>query len=205
MASLDKISVRDEVSRLKADFDRLGAEGKLSSESQAIMNSLFMIVELILAIFLERNTKKDSNNSSKPSSQTSKDESVLSHPGNNGKGKSENKDQASNSRVNETVTISLALTCEVCAQDLSEVPCIDHERRSGIEMVVEKAIDHVDAEIKYCPACGVTVKGVFPPSMHGSLQYDDGLKAFVINLLIGQYHPPSDLLIDIWPLFRRAR
>ncbi|SDX12266.1 hypothetical protein [Nitrosomonas communis] len=70
MASLDKISVRDEVSRLKADFDRLGAEGKLSPENQAIMNSLFMIVELILAIFLERNTKKDSSNSSKPSSQT---------------------------------------------------------------------------------------------------------------------------------------
>ena len=48
--SLDKTSVRDEVSRLKKDFDRLGSEGKLSSESQAIMNSLFMIVELILAI-----------------------------------------------------------------------------------------------------------------------------------------------------------
>ncbi|SCZ86748.1 hypothetical protein [Nitrosomonas mobilis] len=77
MASLDKTSVRDEVSRLKADFDRLGSEGKLSSESQAIMNSLFMIVELILAIFLERSTKKDSGNSSKPSSQTLKDESAL--------------------------------------------------------------------------------------------------------------------------------
>ena len=32
MASLVKTSVRDEVSRLKADFDRLGAEGKLSSD-----------------------------------------------------------------------------------------------------------------------------------------------------------------------------
>ena len=119
MASLDKTSVRDEVSRLKADFDRLVSEGKLSSESQAIMNSLFMIVELILAIFLERSTKKDSGNSSKPSSQTLKDESALSHPGSNGKGKSENKDQAGNMRVNEIVTISPVLTCEVCAQDLS--------------------------------------------------------------------------------------
>ncbi len=116
------------------------------------MNSLFMIVELIVAIFLERNTKKDSSNSSQPSSQTSKAESALSHPGNNGKGKSENKDQASNTRVNETVTISQVLACEVCAQDLSGVPCIDLERRTGIDIVFEKVIDHVDAEIKHCPA-----------------------------------------------------
>ncbi len=186
MASPDKTSVRDEVSRLTADFDRLGSEGKLSSESQAIMNSLFMIVELIPAIFLERNTRKDSSNSSKPSSQTSKDESALSHPGSNGKGKSENKDQTSNTRVNETVTISQVLACGVCAQDLSGVPCIDLERRTRIDIVFEKVIDHVDAEIKHCPACGATVKGVFPPNRHGPLQYGDGLKAFVINLLIGQ-------------------
>lgn len=59
-----------------------------------------MIVELILAIFLERSIKKDSSNSSKPSSQTPKDESALNHAGSNGKSKSENKDQASNTRVN---------------------------------------------------------------------------------------------------------
>lgn len=150
------------------------------------MNSLFMIVELILAIFLERSTKKDSSNSSKPSSQTPKDESALSHSGSNGKGKSENKDQARNTRVKEVVTISQVLTCEVCAQDLSGVPCVDHERRTRIDIVFEKVIDHVDAEIKRCPACDSTVKGAFPSDMHGPLQYGDGLKAFVINLLIGQ-------------------
>ena len=134
------------------------------------MNSLFMIVELILAIFLERSTKKDRSHSSKPSSQTSKDESALGHAGSNGKGKSENKNQTSNTRVNETVTISPVLTCEGCAQDLSEVAWIDHERRTKIDIVFEKVIDHVDAEIKRCPACGTTVKGVFAPDMRGPLQ-----------------------------------
>lgn len=186
MASLDKTSVRAEVNRLKADFDRLGSEEKISSEIQAIMNSLFMIIELILAIFLERSTKKDSKNSSKPSSQTEKDETALGHHGSNGKGKSENKDQARNTRVKETVTISQVLTCDVCAQDLSGVPCIDHERRTKIDIVFEKVVDHVDAEIKRCPACDATVKGAFPSDRHGPLQYGDGLKAFVINLLVGQ-------------------
>ena len=186
MASLDKTSVREEVSRLKADFDRLGSEGKISSESQAIMNSLFLIVELILAIFLERITQKDSNNSSKPSSQTGKDESALGHLGSNGKGKSENDTQARNTRVKETITISQVTTCDVCAEDLSDVPCVDHERRTKIDIVFEKVIDHVDAEVKRCPACDATVKASFPSDRHGPLQYGDGLKAFVINLLVGQ-------------------
>ena len=61
----------------------------MTSESQAIMNSLFMIIELILAIFPERSTNKNSKNSSKPSSQTDKDESASGHAGSNGKGKRE--------------------------------------------------------------------------------------------------------------------
>ena len=150
------------------------------------MNSLFLIVELILAIFLERITQKDSNNSSKPSSQTEKDESALSHLGSNGKGKSENDTQARNTRVKETITISQVTTCDVCAEDLSDVPCVDHERRTKIDIVFEKVIDHVDAEVKRCPACDATVKALFPSDRHGPLQYGDGLKAFVINLLVGQ-------------------
>lgn len=186
MANLDKASVREEVGRLKADFDRLNAEGKISAEIRALMNSLFMIIELISAIFLERSTKKDSKNSSKPSSQTDKDESALSHPGSNGKGKNENKDRARNTRVKETVTISQVLTCDVCAEDLSNVACIDHERRTKIDIVFEKVVDHVDAEVKHCPSCNTTVKGLFPSDRHGPLQYGDSLKAFVINLLVGQ-------------------
>lgn len=186
MASLDKTSVKDEVGRLKADFDRLGSEGKVSSEIQAIMNSLFMIIELILAIFLERTTKKNGKNSNIPSLQTEKNDSALSHSGSNGKGKSENKDQAKNTRVKETVTIAQVLTCDVCAQDLSDVPCIDHERRTKIDIVFEKVVDHIDAEIKRCPACHATVKGLFHSDRYGPLQYGDGLKAFVINLLVSQ-------------------
>ncbi len=111
MASLDKSSVRNEVSRLKADFETLCAEDKITRESQAIMNSLFMMVELILAIFLERITKKDATNSSKPSSQTDKDESALGHPGSNGKDKPENQVTDQHSRSLETVTLSKVQAC----------------------------------------------------------------------------------------------
>jgi len=86
MANLDKSSVRNEVSKLKADFEQLCADGKITNESKALMNSMFMIIELILSIFLERSTKKDNKNSSKPSSQTDKDESALDHQGSKGIG-----------------------------------------------------------------------------------------------------------------------
>ena len=186
MANLDKSSVRNEVSRLKADFERLCVEGKISSESQAIMNSLFMVVELILAIFLERTTKKDTTNSSKPSSQTEKDESALGHSGSNGKGKQHNQATAQNRRTVENVTLSTVQTCDVCGEDLTGVPCTHHERRTKIDIVFEKVVEHVDAEIKPCPTCAATVKGRFPADMHGPLQYGDGLKAFAINLLVCQ-------------------
>lgn len=186
MANLDKTSVRSEVEAVKANFDRLKSEGKISSEAQVLMNSMLVIIELILSIFLERTTNKDNKNSSKPSSQTEKDESSLSNTGSKGKGKAERKDQAGNMRTKETVTLSKALTCDVCAQDLSDTPCISHERRTKIDIIFEKVVDHVDAEVKCCPNCNATIKGAFPSDRHGPLQYGDGLKAFVINLLVSQ-------------------
>lgn len=186
MFNLDKASVRTEVSRLKADFEKLCAEGKITCESQAVMNSLFMVVELILAIFLERTTKKDATNSSKPSSQTGKDESALGHSGSHGKGKPDNKTAAQNNRTVETVTLSQVVTCDMCGEDLTDVPCAHLERRTKIDIVFEKVVEHVDAEIKQCPTCASTVKGLFPADLHGPLQYGEGLKAFVINLLVCQ-------------------
>ena len=186
MASLDKTSVRDEVGRLKVDFDKLCAEGKITSESKVLMNSLFMILELVLSIFLERKTKKDNNNSSKPSSQTEKDDSSLSQHGSKRKGRVENGSVAGNTRVKERARISRAINCEICGEDINGVSCVGHERRTKIDIVFEKVIEHVDAEIKECPNCRSTNKGKFPSDMHGPLQYGDGLKAFAVNLIVGQ-------------------
>jgi transposase len=186
MASLDKTSVRAEVNRLKTDFEALCADGKINAESKALMMSMFIIVELILSIFLERITQKDNKNSSKPSSQTEKDESSLGHQGSKGKGNTENDTLAKNTRVNEKVSLSKVTLCDICAEDLTDTSCHHVERRTKIDIVFEKVVEHVDAEIKQCPTCGSMVKGHFPADMHGPLQYGEGLKAFVVNLLICQ-------------------
>lgn len=87
MATIDKTSVRDEVNRLKSEFEQLCSEGKVSSEIRVLMSSLLVVVDLILSIFLEKKTRKNSKNSSLPPSQTSTDETSLSKTVSNGKGK----------------------------------------------------------------------------------------------------------------------
>ncbi len=185
MASLDKSTVRNEVSRLKADFEQLCAEGKINHEIKILMNSMFMIIELMLSIFLERVTKKNNKNSSIPSSQTDKDESALPlHLGSHGKGKKENKQRVNNARVKESVTVSEVHTCDICGEDLNAVASTEYERRTRIDIIFEKVVEHVDAQIKQCPHCEATVKASFPSDLHGPLQYGDGLKAYVINLRV---------------------
>ena len=150
------------------------------------MSSLFTLLELIFAIFLEKSTRKTSRNASIPSSQTDKDESALDFSGSKGKGKVEVKQSVHNCRSVETITVAAVNTCDVCGEDLAGTTCKTLERRSKIDIVFEKVVEHVDAEIKDCPTCSARVKGVFPADLHGPLQYGNGLKAYIINLLVCQ-------------------
>ena len=110
MANINKMSVRGELDRLRSQFERLSLENALTGESKLLMQSMLTLLELICAIFLEKNTPKTTKNSNKPSSQTDKDESALGQQGSKGKGKRERPDLAANSRVVETVTVSEVTT-----------------------------------------------------------------------------------------------
>ena len=186
MTTVDKTSVRDEVSRLKSEFGALRKTGKITKECQMLMQSMFMLVDIILVIFFEKKTKKDSKNSSIPPSQTDKDESAIDQHGSKGKGKHENNETASNTRVKETVTLVEVNECDKCGEDLTDVPIHHCERRTKIDIIFEKVTEHVDVEVKECSNCDSIVKGRFPSDMPGPLQYGNGLKAYIINLVISQ-------------------
>lgn len=186
MASVNTQSVREEAERIKAEFQRIAANKKIDTEISLLMNSMFMLINLLIAIFLERTTKKTNKNSSKPSSQTGKDESSTTDPGTNGKGKQESDAVANNTRTIETVTIAHVTQCDVCGQDLTDVACEHIERRTKIDIVFETVVEHVDAETKYCENCDSLVKAKFPSDMPGPLQYGDGLKSYIISLLVCQ-------------------
>jgi transposase len=86
----------------------------------------------------------------------------------------------------ETVQVVEVHVCETCGEDLGHTPCVGHERRTKIDIIFEKVVSHVDAEIKECPRCQARTKGHFPADMPGPLQYGPGVKAYVLSLLIAQ-------------------
>lgn len=183
---VNRQSLREEYGRLKSEFERLLAKGKISPEIHALFHAMMTLFELLVAIFMEKTTKKDNKNSSKPSSQTSKDETATGQSGSKGKGKAENGASFYNARTVETVQVATVTLCENCGEDLTDTSCVGHERRTMTDIVFEKVTTHVDAEIKACPLCKTRTKGVFPAAMPGPLQYGPGIKAYVLNLLIAQ-------------------
>lgn len=186
MAAMDKQSVRDEFDRIKSEFNQVSKQQKTTPEIKALFTSLMLLVEVILAIFLEKKTKKTKENSSKPPSQTDKDETALGEKGSKGKGKAEKDHIAANTRTVETTTVIPVDNCDQCGESLKDTPCTCVERRTRIDIVFEKTVEHMDAEVKRCPSCDAQVKGEFPADMQGPLQYGNGIKAFVICLLVTQ-------------------
>ena len=186
MASVNRQSLREEFEALKGRFGQLSADGKITTESRALFEALLMLLQLLMAIFLEKTTPKTSTNSSKPSSQTPKDESALPHGGTHTKGRATDPSRSGNTRTVETVTVSQVRFCEECGEDLAKVPCESYERRTQIDIVFEKVLTHVDAEIKSCPHCETETRGAFPEAFAGPVQYGAGIKAYVLNLVIAQ-------------------
>ena len=68
----------------------------------------------------------------------------------------------------ETVTIAEVAFCDHCGEDLVSVPAQAHERRTRIDILFEKVVEHVDAEIKVCPACQQQSRGRFPSDLAGA-------------------------------------
>jgi len=184
MPTVNKQSLRHEFDQIKVRFDSLSTEGKISPEASALIQAMIMLFELLIAVFMEKTTRKNNRNSSIPSSQTEKDTTAVT--GTNGKGKKQNDILSGNTRTVETTQVAKVKDCEFCGEDLDNIPVTSHERRTKIDIIFEKVVSHMDAEIKICPHCDMSNKGRFPEDMPGPLQYGPGIKGYVVNLLIAQ-------------------
>ncbi|MCP4901072.1 MAG: hypothetical protein GY906_29230, partial [bacterium] len=137
MPSVNKQSLREEFEHLKGEFDRLSQGGKVTAEVGDLFRAMIMLFELLIAVFMEKKTKKDNCNSSLPSSQTDKDE-TSTHCGANGKGKQHNGTLSENTRTVETIQVAKVTDCEGCGEDLDDTPATGHERRTKIDIIFEK-------------------------------------------------------------------
>lgn len=147
MGTINQTSVREELDRLKNEYSRLSKQSAISTELQLLMQSMFTLLELICAIFLEKTTPKTNKNSSKPSSQTGKDESALLHTGSQGKGKPEKQQTSQHQRTVETCTLVTVTQCANCAEDLTGIASTTVERRTKIDILFEKVVEHFGFEL----------------------------------------------------------
>ena len=70
MAGVNKQSLREEFAALKGRFAQLSTDGKITAEGRALIQALLMLLQVLMAVFMERHTPKTSTNSSRPSSLT---------------------------------------------------------------------------------------------------------------------------------------
>jgi transposase len=183
MPSVNKQSLREEFEQIKVRFENLSNEGRITHETTALFQSMIMLFELLIAVFMEKKTRKNNRNSSIPSSQTDKDRTFT---GAHGKGKKHNDELSENIRTVETIQVAEVKNCQFCGQSLDDTPATSHERRTKVDIIFEKVVSHVDAEIKICPQCKMENKGRFPEDMAGPLQYGQGIKGYMVNLLFAQ-------------------
>ena len=156
-----------------------------------------MLFEMLMAIFMEKTTAKGSRNSSIPPSQTGKDETAVTRPGGKGKGVTQNDARSRHSRTVTTTEVVTVDACANCGADLGDTPSQSRQRRTRIDILFEKVVHHVDAQVKDCPRCQQRTTAQFPADMSGPLQYGNGLKAYMMNLLIAQMVPLDRVLKSV--------
>ena len=66
MASVNKVSLRAEFDGLKGQFEQLCASGRIAAEGRALVQALLTLLEVLIAVFMEKSTPKNSRNASVP-------------------------------------------------------------------------------------------------------------------------------------------
>lgn len=186
-SSIDKTSVREQFDSIKDDFNKLSASGKVTAEVTVLMKGLIMLFEVVLAVFMEKKTKKNKDNSGIPPSQSDPDETSNDSAENSKKKKRNPKNNDFGNRT-ETITVEMIepKNCKNCNTDLTDTPLASSERRTLVDIIFEKTTSHVDVIEKVCSKCDTVNKPAFPKHMAGPLQYGAGIKAFILNLLLVQ-------------------
>ena len=84
MAPAHHASLRAQLHDCRAQFEAIKQHGEASADTLALINALFMLVDIVVAVFLERTTPKTSRNSGLPSSRDGTDDGQTHTEGKSG-------------------------------------------------------------------------------------------------------------------------
>ena len=183
-----KESIRKKIKELKKQSPEILADKSLSKKTRLFIKALLVIVDVVVIALLEKKTRKTSENSGIPPSSDPSKKGNRNKKGENS-GKKSPSSQLDNSKVEKKEETLSPKTCSNCNADLEDGKVVDTEQRKEIDIEYVVVETTVTAETKECPECQEKTKASFPEGMDGPIQYGDGIKALIINLLMGQMLP----------------
>ena len=188
MARINPASLRAQLDDCRARFDAIKQRGEASADTLALINALFLLVDIVVAVFLEKTTPRTSRNASLPSSRDAAagEADAVGRSGSRSRGPKAQHARSDNLRSVTTTHTSPITECRRCGHDLTGTPCTGHEQRIEVDIVFETVERRITAEIKNCPRCHTRTRGRFPDTMPGPLQYGPGIVAYVVHLLCTQ-------------------
>ena len=129
MPNVNQASLREEFATLKGQFEQLSAAGKVSEELRTLVQALLLLLELLMAVFMEKHTPKSSRNSGLPPSQTGKDAQTTSQPGSRAKVCEQTRHRAGNTRFTRVLN---AIRVSVVPDPVAELIRLDvrHHHRA---------------------------------------------------------------------------
>lgn len=181
---MQKESLRKKIDLAKKDAEKLLKSQKVSVEVAAVINSLIIVIDIIVAVLLEKKVRKNSSNSGTPPSRNNGSNGNRNKPGDKDRDKRGNQlENTKEVKTSETVSPN---NCSNCGSDLSRIEVEKKEERKKIDIIYQIITHTVICETKTCPDCATVNKGKFPEGMDGKVQYGIGIKASIINFLCAQ-------------------
>lgn len=181
--SKQKESIRKQIDEAKVTLEQALKNNK-NAELAAAIKSLFIVIDVLVALFLEKKVRKNSSNSGLPPSSDTGAKNDRNKPSDSDQKK--RGEQLENTRKVKTEETVSPENCKGCDRELDDVSASETEQRKKIDIIYEVVEHTVTSEVKVCPDCGTRNKGKFPKGMDGKLQYGNGVKATIINFLCAQ-------------------
>jgi len=182
MPTVNRVSPREGSDACRERFHDLREQGRVSPECGALLSGLLTLMQLMLAVFMEKATRKGPGNSGLPGSRTPPDGTATGRPGTQGRGPDPMVHDCAGVRRVTGTTVPAVTGCSGCGRDMAGTESSGHGKRTRTDIVLEVRTRHVGAGTRTCPDCGAETRGAFPDDMPGPLRYGHGTVAFATHL-----------------------